>query len=341
MSGLDKTLQVSSSPHVRKGKSVDRIMLEVVLALLPAAFFAVWSFGIGALLTLLTATGAAILAEHLACRLMGRPSTVRDGSALLTGFLFGLTLPPGLALWMVVVGSFISIFIGKALFGGLGYNPFNPALVGRAVMQATFPVAMTTWVPAMAPGRFTSLPSTTLAWPLTQPVVDVVSGATPLAAWKFSHQATEAGDLFLGSTMGSAGETSALLILLGGAWLVGRKVMGWRIPVSILATVAVVSGALWLWDPSTYASPLFHLFSGGLMLGAVFMATDMVGSPMTNLGVVLYGILIGVLVVVIRTWAGMPEGVMYAVLLGNAVAPHLDNLIKPRVYGTSRKGGKP
>lgn len=341
MSGLDKTLLVSSSPHVRKGRAVDRIMFEVMLALLPAVAWSLWSFGLGALFTLLTAIAASVLAEHLACRMVGRPSTVRDGSAMLTGLLFGLTLPPGLALWMVVVGAFIAIFLGKALFGGLGYNPFNPALVGRAVMQATFPVAMTTWVASTAPERFTRLPSTTLAWPLTQPVVDVVSGPTPLSAWKFSHQATDAADLFMGSTMGSAGETSAPLILLGGVYLVGRKVMGWRIPVTILATVAVVSGALWLWDPTTYASPWFHLFSGGLMLGAVFMATDMVGSPMTHTGVVLYGILIGVLVVVIRTWAGMPEGVMYAILLGNALAPHLDRLIQPRVYGTTRKGKAP
>jgi electron transport complex protein RnfD len=230
----------------------------------------------------------------------------------------------------------IAVGLGKALFGGLGRNPLNPALVGRAVLQAAFPVALTSWMQGFLPGRFTSLPSSTLTLPFTEPLYDVVTGATPLALWKFDHQLAGSGDLALGFVSGSTGETSAVLIVLGGIYLIVRNMMNWRIPVAILGTVFAFSGILHLSDPASYASPVFMLFSGGLMLGAFFMATDMVGSPMTSAGVVLYGILIGVLVVVIRVWGGMPEGVMYAILLGNAVSPHLDNLIRPAVFGVTR-----
>jgi electron transport complex protein RnfD len=238
---------------------------------------------------------------------------------------------------MTFVGGVIAVGIGKSLFGGLGYNPFNPALVGRAILQATFPVSMTSWVQSFLPDRFFSLPSSTLTLPFTEPIYDVVTGATPLAAWKFDRELSEAGDLAVGFVSGSVGETSAVLILLGGLYLIVRNMMNWRIPVAILGTVAAFSGALYLFDAERYASPWFMLLSGGLMLGAVFMATDMVGSPMTSMGCVVYGVLIGVLVVVIRVWGGMPEGVMYAILLGNAVSPHIDNMIRPRVYGTVKR----
>jgi electron transport complex protein RnfD len=235
---------------------------------------------------------------------------------------------------MTAVGGIVAVAIGKALFGGLGHNPFNPALVGRAVLQAAFPVAMTTWIPGFASGRFTSLPSSVLTWPFTEPIYDVVTTATPLAMWKFDRQLAEAGDLAMGFISGSTGETSSILILIGGIYLAARNMMNWRIPVSIFATVAAFSGILHTIDAANYASPIFMLFSGGLMLGAVFMATDMVASPMTSTGCVLYGLLIGILVVVIRVWGGMPEGVMYAILLANAVSPHIDSLIRPTVYGT-------
>jgi electron transport complex protein RnfD len=336
---LRKTLEIRTSPHVLSGHSVDSIMFNVVLALLPVTAFAVYAFGLAALLTLATALASCLLAERLTCRMAGHRSTLNDWSATITGLLYGLTLPPGLPLWMVVVGGFVGVWLGKSLFGGLGYNPLNPALVGRAFLQAAFPVAMTSWVPGFAAGRFASLPSSTLTAPFTSPIYDGITGATPLALWKFERVATDAGALAFGFTSGSTGEASAALIVLGGAYLIARNMMNWRIPASILATVALLSGALHLADPGRYASPAFMLLSGGLMLGAMFMATDMVGSPMTGRGCVIYGAIIGALVVVIRTWGGMPEGVMYAILLGNALSPHLDRLIRPRVYGTRGRGG--
>jgi len=337
MSRLEKTLEIRTSPHIVSGHGVDTIMFNVVLALAPITLFAVYAFGLAALLTLVVALASCLATEHLICRLTGRASTVRDWSVTITGLLYGLTLPPGLPLWMTAAGGFIAVAMGKWLFGGLGSNPFNPALVGRAVLQAAFPAAMTSWVPAFLPGRFATLPSSVLTFPFAEPVYDAVSGATPLSAWKFDRAAASSRDLLMGVTSGSTGETCAALILLGGLYLIARNMMNWRIPVAILATVAVASGALHLADPARYASPAFMLLSGGLMLGALFMASDMVGSPMTPLGASLYGVVIGLLVVVIRTWGGMPEGVMYAILLGNALTPQIDARIRPRVYGTGRR----
>ena len=329
-----RTLEIRTSPHIVSGYSVDAIMFNVVLALLPTTAFAIYAFGLAALLTLATAVTSCVLAEQLACRLSGRPSTLDDWSVAITGLLYGLTLPPGLPLWMVAVGGFIGVALAKSLFGGLGLNAFNPALVGRAFIQAAFPVAMTSWMPGFTADRFGSVPGSTLTLPFTQPVYDGLTSATPLSLWKFDGQPSEVADLALGFIGGSTGETCALLILLGGAYLVARNMMNWRIPVAIFAVVAAASGALHALDAERYAPPLFMLFSGGLMLGAVFMATDMVASPMTSLGCLLYGALIGGLVVVIRVWGGMPEGVMYAILIGNAVSPHIDRWIQPRVYGS-------
>jgi len=337
MDAPGKTLEIRSAPHILSGYSVDTIMFNVVAALVPTIVFAVCAFGLAAVAVLATSLGACLLTEHLACRWSGARTTIGDGSAIITGLLYGLTLPPGLPLWMVATGGAICVGLGKAIFGGLGRNPFNPALVGRAILQAAFPVAMTTWTPAFAAGRFATLSASTLTWPFTQPTYDAITQATPLAAWKFDRQATEAGRLALGFVSGSIGETSAVLILLGGAYLVARNMMNWRIPLSILATVAVVAELLHAADPARYAGAAFMLCSGGLMLGAVFMATDMVGSPMTAPGAVVYGVLIGLLVVVIRVWGGMPEGVMYAILLGNALTPHIDRLIRPRVFGVARR----
>jgi Na+-translocating ferredoxin:NAD+ oxidoreductase subunit D len=334
MTTSGKTLEIRTSPHILSGYSVDSIMFNVVLALLPVTAFAVFAFGLAGLLTLCIALTSCVLTEHVICRASGKPSTIGDWSVTITGLLYGLTLPPALPLWMVAVGGVICVAMGKALFGGLGYNTFNPALVGRAVLQAAFPVAMTTWIPGFTGGRFSSLPSSTLTLPFTEPAVDAITSATPLALWKFSKEATPIFDLSVGFISGSAGETSSVLILLGGLYLIARNMMNWRIPASIFATVIVLSGALHLTDPSRYASPMFMLFSGGLMLGAMFMASDMVGSPMTSRGCYLYGALIGLVTVVIRTWGGLPEGVMYAILLGNAVTPHLDRWTQHRVYGT-------
>ena len=337
MKDSGKTLEIRTSPHILSGYSVESIMFNVVLALLPATAFAMFAFGLAGFLTLAMALASCVLTEHVICRATGKPTTVGDWSVTITGLLYGLTLPPGLPLWMVAAGGVICVAMGKALFGGLGFNTFNPALVGRAVLQAAFPVAMTTWIPGFTAGRFTSLPSSTLTWPFTEPTVDAITSATPLALWKFSREATATGDLVLGLTSGSAGETSSVLILLGGIYLIARNMMNWRIPVAIFGAVILLSGALHLADPSEYASPIFMLFSGGLMLGATFMATDMVGSPMTSAGCYLYGALIGVVTVVIRTWGGLPEGVMYAILLGNALTPHLDRWTRPTVFGTKRR----
>ncbi len=328
-----KTLEIHSSPHILSGSSTDSIMFNVVLALLPVSLFAVYQFGLATLVILSMAVVSCVVTEHLICRLSGRETTITDWSAAVTGLLYGMTLPPSLPLWMVAVGGVLGIGLGKTLFGGLGYNCFNPALVGRALMQAAFPAAMTTW-PVLGSDRFTSVPSSSLAWPLAQPVYDGVTGATALSQWKFEQVSTMSVDLFLGTVPGSVGETSALMILVGGIYLAARRMLNWRIPAAILATVAVGSFILQTIDANQYAGPWFMLFSGGLMLGAVFMATDMVASPMTHRGCVLYGMVIGLLVIVIRVWGGMPEGVMYAILLGNAISPHIDYWIRPSVYGS-------
>jgi Na+-translocating ferredoxin:NAD+ oxidoreductase subunit D len=330
-----KVLEIRTSPHILGGSSVDTIMFNVVAALVPVTAFAVWAFGWTALLTLVVAVGTCVGVEHVVSRAQGAGTSVGDGSAAITGLLYGLTLPPHLPLWMTAIGGLVSMVLGKLLFGGLGHNPFNPALVGRAVLQAAFPVAMTQWIPPFAAARFGSIPRSTVAFPFAQPVYDAVTTATPLARFKFEHQSSSTYDLALGLTSGSTGETCAVLILLGGVYLVLRNMMSWRTPAAVLATVAALSGVLHAVDSQRYAGPAFMLFSGGLMLGAVFMATDPVTSPITERGRTIYGVLIGVIVVVIRVWGGMPEGVMYAILLGNVAAPHLDRLVRPRVYGTS------
>ncbi|MEM7433573.1 MAG: RnfABCDGE type electron transport complex subunit D [Myxococcota bacterium] len=337
MTNAGKTLEIRTSPHILSGYSVDTIMFNVVLALLPVVAFSVFAFGLPALLTITVAVVSCVLTEDLLCRLRGEPTTVGDWSVTITGFLYGLTLPPALPLWMVAMGGVICVAMGKAMFGGLGFNTFNPALIGRAVLQAAFPVSMTTWIPGFMPDRFTSLPASTLTFPFAQPAVDAVTSATPLALWKFSHESTPTLDLALGTITGSAGETSGLLIVVGGLYLIARNMMNWRIPTAIIGAVVLLSGALHMVDPTQYASPGFMVFSGGLLLGAMFMATDPVGSPMTSLGCYLYGALIGAVTVVIRTWGGLPEGVMYAILLGNALTPHIDQWTRPTVYG-SRKG---
>ncbi len=335
----DKTLEIGSSPHMTSGDSVDVIMRNVVIALIPVCAFSVYTFGTAAALVLATAIFSCIATEHILCKVTGQASTIGDWSVGITGLLYGLTLPPDLPLWMVAVGGIFAVAVGKFLFGGLGSNAFNPALVGRAFLQAAFPQAMTHWTAPLGDSRFLELPGSTLALPFAEPAYDAMTKATPLAVMKFDSIQAADRDLLLGLTSGSVGETCAVLILIGGAYLVARNMMNWRIPISIFATVAVISWVFNSYDPVLFARPTFMLLSGGLMLGAVFMATDMVASPITNSGCWLYGFLIGGLVVVIRFWGGMPEGVMYAILLANAVSPHIDRLIKPRVFGTGRGAG--
>lgn len=339
MSAPQPYLEIASSPHVTSGASVDTIMRNVVLALLPVCAFSIYAFGLAAALVLATAVLSCAVTEHLACVARRKPTTVRDWSVAITGLLYGLTLPPDLPLWMVALGGVFAVAVGKALFGGLGYNAFNPALVGRAFLQAAFPQAMTHWALPFTDGRFTDLPTSILTLPFMTPAYDAVTAATPLARMKFEGIAAGNQELLFGLTSGSAGETSSLLILLGGAYLIMRNMMNWRIPASILLTVAAITYVFAQIDPAAYPQPTFMLFAGGLMLGAIFMATDMVASPITNAGCWLYGFIIGGLVVVIRFWGGMPEGVMYAILLANAVSPHIDRLLQPRAFGTRRRAG--
>lgn len=317
-------------------------MLHVVLALLPVAAFSVYQYGLSALALLLTTTATCLLAERGINRVGGQPSSLGDWSATITGLLLGLTLPPSFPLWMGVVAGLAAIGLGKALFGGIGYNVFNPALVGRAFVQAAFPVAITTWVPAFAPGRFTSFIPTTFTAPLMTPpdigawakqAVDGFTGATPLARWKFETFFTPAQDFISGAATASAGETTAVLILLGGLYLAARRFLDWRIPVAVLGSAALMAWAFQLYDPARYPDPLFVLLSGGLMLGAVFMATDMATSPVTPKGVWIYGAIIGVVTVMIRYFGGLTEGVMYAILIGNACVPLIDQYTQPRVFG--------
>ncbi len=344
---ITAVIEVRTSPHLHANRSVDMIMRNVIYALLPICVYSVWLFGISALAMIATTTAACVLSEHLACRMSGRESTVLDCSVAITGLLLGLTLPPGFPLWMAAVGALVAVGPGKMLFGGLGFNVFNPALVGRAFLQAAFPVAITAYTPALAPHRFSEFIPSTLAWPLMKPApvadwiarvhVDAFSGATPLMLQKFDHITTDSLAFFLGERAGSAGETSALLILLCGAYLIARKMMEWRIPLAMLLTAFLVAGAFHYVNEAQYPSPIFVLFSGGLMLGAMFMATDPVASPVTPLGMWIYGALMGFITVLIRFKGGLAEGVMYAILLGNALSPLIDNLTQPRTYGAKKK----
>jgi len=323
-------LVITASPHLKGRDTTQRIMWTVVLTLLPIVAWSVWLFGPSALLVTLASVAGAVATEHF----IGRHGTLADGSAAITGILLGLTLPAGFPLWMAVVGGGIAIGFGKLLFGGLGYNIFNPALIGRAFLQAAFPVAITTW-PARS-GSWWALRGDNFALPLMRPHVDAVTAATPLGLFKFEGQGTDVGSLFLGTVGGSLGETSALLILLCGGYLALRRYLDWRIPVSVLGTVALLQGALHLMNATRYASVPFTLFSGGLVLGAVYMATDMVTAPVTKLGRWVFGGMIGLTVVVIRAWGGLPEGVMYAILLANALVPYINKVTQPRVFGARR-----
>jgi electron transport complex protein RnfD len=319
---------VTASPHLKGPISTPVIMWNVVGSLVPIVAAAGFFFGLGALLVILSATAGALLTE----RIFGPKGSLRDGSGLITGLLLGLTLPASLPLWMAFMGGIVSIAFGKLIFGGLGRNIFNPALVGRAFLQAAFPVAITTW--PTGGGGFWNVGARHLALPfMSAGGTDTVTGATPLGLMKFESVTTGARDLLLGAVGGSAGETSALLITLCGLYLLLRNFLNWRIPVSILLTVAVFSTGLRLLDPS-YPGPAFMLLSGGLMLGAWFMATDLVTSPVTNKGCWIFGAGIGALVFIIRMWGGLPEGVMYAILFMNALVPFINRATQPRVFGT-------
>lgn len=323
---------VTASPHLGGPDSTPTIMWSVVGSLVPVVAVAIYYFGPSALLVIAAASAGGVLTELW----FGPKGALWDGSAAITGILLGLTLPAGLPLWMAFVGGVFGIGFGKLVFGGLGQNIFNPALLGRAFLQSAFPVAMTTW-PIAAP-HWSDLRGDNLAIPLMSPeVVDAMTGATPLGLMKFEQIGTEVSALIMGSVGGSLGETSALVVLGCGVYLAVRKHLNWRIPASIFATVAVLSGSLHLLDAARYPGAMFMLFSGGLMLGAIYMATDMVTSPVTNKGCWVFGFGIGFLVVVIRIWGGLAEGVMYGILLMNALVPFINRATQPRVFGSDTK----
>ena len=327
----DPKLLLHTSPHLPPQLTTPKLMGEVIFALVPVIFAAAWFFGIGAILVIGAATLGAVGTEWFFSPSRPRGVSLRDNTGLLTGLLLGLTLPPGLPLWMAFVGGVVGIGLGKCVWGGMGHNLFNPALVGRAFLQAAFPIHLTTWV--AQGGEFLQIRSEILAVPFGQSTVDGISAATPLALMKFDHEQTAIWELFSGNTAGSLGETSAGLLILCGLWMGLRRVYDWRIPIAIFASVFAFSGLMFLIAPEAYPPPWFMLMSGGLLFGAFFMATDPVGSPLAPKGAWMFGIGVGLLVVLIRLWGGLPEGVMYSILLMNAATPLIERSLQPRVFG--------
>lgn len=325
-------LIVSLSPHAHGNDSVEKNMYGVVAALFPALLASFYFFGLGSVIVCLTSVAACVFFEWAICKLLlKRQSTILDGSAIVTGLLLGMNLPSNFPLWMIIIGALVAIGVGKMSFGGLGQNPFNPALVGRCFLLVSFPVAMTSWP---VEGQFAAY-------------ADATTGATPLSVMKAAIKSGDVSvldqlpssiDLLLGNVTngmgaGTIGEVSALLLILGGAYMIWKKIITWHIPVSILGTVFVLAGLLWLCDDRTYADPFQVLFSGGLMLGAIFMATDYVTSPMCPKGQIIYGVSIGFLTLVIRNWGAYPEGMSFAILIMNAFTPLINMYIKPKRFG--------
>ncbi|HEX5133199.1 MAG TPA: RnfABCDGE type electron transport complex subunit D [Candidatus Krumholzibacteria bacterium] len=333
-------LILATSPFLKRPVDTPMIMRHVLYALAPAVAAATWFFGLSALAVILACVLGCVLTEWF---FKGRrplaESTILDGSAAVTGVLLALTLPPGLPLWMSFLGGVVAVVFGKLVFGGLGHNIFNPSLVGRAFLQASFPVALTTWSAQRGAGGTFGLQASNLALPFLHAHVDAVTAATPLARMKFEATTTPLHNLLVGSTAGSLGETSAVMILLGGAYLAYRRFLNWRIPLGIFASAYLVATLLHAVNPS-YPDGTFHLFSGGLALGAVFMATDPVTSPVTPRGAWLFAAGTGALVVIIRQFSGLPEGVMYSILLMNGFTPLIDRVTQPRTYGTKRRLGR-
>jgi len=322
-----RPLIMGSSPHSLTNDNVRRIMWSVCVALLPATIMSVIYFGFKALLLIVSAILAAMLTELVITRIRGKHDTLDDGSAFLTGLLLALTLPPTFSVSGTIIGAVFAIAIGKQIFGGLGCNIFNPALLGRAFLQASFPVKMTTW----ALPRFADLHAYTGAYS-----TDAITGATPLGLLKYEHILSDLKPMLLGNIGGSLGETSALALLAGGFFLLIMRHADWRIPVGFLGSVFVFSSIFWLTDQQAYPSPLFHLLSGGLILGAFFMATDMVTSPITPKGTWIYSIGAGLILVIIRLFGGLPEGVMYSILLMNGLTPLINRYTRPEFFGEAR-----
>lgn len=322
-----KLLTVSASPHIRSQESISKIMWNVNLALAPATLFSIYKFGLPAFVIIAAAVVSAVITEYFVQKIRRKPVTISDGSAFLTGLLLAMCLPPALPVYMTVIGSFIAIAIAKHSMGGLGYNIFNPAHVGRAALMVSWPVAMTTWNNnAMS--------------------IDAVTSATTLNVLKqqgynklieiYGSTGSLHNALFFGSKNGSIGEVSVILILIGGIYLIYKGYIYWAVPTVMLGTVAILT---WIFGPYGYftGDPILHLSAGGLMLGAFFMATDMVTTPITNKGKILFAAGAGAITVLIRLKGGYPEGVCYSILLMNALTPLIDKLIQPEKFGKTRK----
>jgi len=333
---MSRLLTVSPSPHIAGNQSVNQLMYGVIISLVPAFLVSAFIFGAGALIVTAVAMLSCVLTEAAIQKyLLKQEITVRDGSALVTGLLLAFNLPSNLPWWMIVLGSVFAIGIGKMVYGGLGNNPFNPALAGRVFLLISFPVQMTSW-PLPMESRFS--------------YADAVTGATPLGILKESalmdmpvseamKQMPDHMHLFLGQMGGSLGEISAVALLLGFIFMLYKKIITWHIPVTILATVFAFTGILWLIDPVNNATPVFHVLTGGLILGSVYMATDLVTSPMTKKGMVIYAVFIGIITVVIRVFGSYPEGVSFAILIMNGFVPLINRYIKPIRFGEEVKNG--
>ncbi|MFZ2052983.1 MAG: RnfABCDGE type electron transport complex subunit D [Candidatus Aminicenantales bacterium] len=316
---------VQSSPHIQAKDTTPQIMVRVIISLLPACLAALYFFRLRALALIVVCIIASLATEAVFLWARKKPLVpVLDGSAIITGLLLAMTLPPSFPLGSAIIGAVVSIGIGKQVFGGLGHNIFNPALVGRAFLSAAFPVAMTTWLP-----------------PVTLKV-DLATFATPLGNLKFQDAVAQGTlaplrDLFLGNIGGCLGETSAIALLIGGIYLLLKRTIDWRIPLGSVISLGLFSGAFWLADPGRYASPLFHLLGGGFLIGALFMATDMVTSPVTSRATWIYALGIGIVIGIIRLFSGYPEGVMYSILFMNTFVPLLNHYLRPRILGERNK----
>lgn len=318
---------ISGSPHVHGPESTRRIMLDVIIALTPAILVALYYFGWYAVRLTVISVAACVLTEWLIQKyLLKVPTTVGDLSAVVTGILLAFNVPANLPVWMIIVGSVVSIGIAKMSFGGLGHNPFNPALVGRVFLLVSFPTAMTTW-PKVSPifdkGFF----------------ADAITGPTPLGLLKESAGSLskmEYLDMLLGARGGAFGEACAIALVLGGLYLIIRRVIDVWTPLVIFVTVYAFTGICYLIDPMTYIQPIYHIFYGGLILGAFFMATDMVTSPMTRGGKIIFAFGIGVITTVIRLWGAYPEGVSFAILIMNALVPLINRGFKPKRFGAKK-----
>lgn len=325
---MENKLIVSLSPHVHSGDSIEKNMYGVLIALVPALIVSFIFFGLGAAIVTVTSVAACVFFEWAIEKfIMKREyTTICDGSAIITGVLLAFNLPSNLPIWIIIIGALVAIGIGKMSFGGLGNNPFNPALVGRVFLLISFPVQMTSWPIVGQLANYTD--ATTAATPLAI-MKGVINGAPGMSL----DQLPSAFQLFIGNNGGCIGEVSAAALLIGLIYMLWKKIITWHIPVSIIATVFVCAGLMHLLNPDLYVSPLIQLLSGGLMLGAAFMATDYVTSPMSKKGMIIYGIGIGFLTVIIRLFGAYPEGMSFAILIMNAFTPLINNYCKPKRFG--------